>query len=742
MRGVARAGVQVPLPELRTSILLFLGLAIAFGGLHSVLADADWWWAGTGIIFLVFGTALAVRTVLRSRSAGTIAAALVAIAAITLGFGGQTAFLGVIPTVDTWSRFGQIWTHGQESISQQSIPATAGEGITLILCVTIASIAVAMDAMALWLRAPALAGIPLLLVLIVPNVVDPSLADATFFVPVAIIFLLLIRPRIRRSQATAAFGFGAVAVLGALLLPLALPSVVTTNNTQALGGFLTNGINPMIDLGRNLRQSTAMTALTYTSTNFNGEYLRLTTLDTFVGTEWRPDTVRPITGNDIAKIGAAPGLGARVATAKVTSRVTVANSVGQWLPVPYPATSVTGESGDWFWEPDALSVRSTSADMRGQKYTVKSLVVAPTSNQLKDAPSSSGSPLAQVPAGLDPVVAATAEAVTANAKTDYARAVALQDWFRGGDFTYSEKAPVAQGYDGSGLDVIPTFLSTKAGYCVHFASTMALMARTLGIPSRIVVGFLPGTPSTITGRPDIELFTVSSHDLHAWPELYFAGVGWVRFEPTPGRGIVPNFPAAPVDDPSTPNVDESTAVPTPATTTAPPTTAVPGDANNDPQSTAGSSKSGSTAPLGLLALSLVLLVLLVPAATREVIRRRRFGAIRRGECPATQAWTEIAETARDLGYAVSVASTPRDLAEELEYAAALAGPARDAILLLRAGVEGESFSRAESGEATVDSVQLVLHALRAKSSGSQRVRAALLPVTIVDRALAGRLRTS
>src|SRR4051812_33520091 len=145
-----------PAAEPRTSILLFLGLAIAFGGLHTVLADAGWWFQGTAIILFVFAGGLAARTFFRARWAGTIGAAIVAIAAVTLAFGGNTSILGVVPTFDTWSRFGSLWLHGQESIAQQAIPAQASEGIAFILCLTIASIAVAMDAMALWLRTPAL----------------------------------------------------------------------------------------------------------------------------------------------------------------------------------------------------------------------------------------------------------------------------------------------------------------------------------------------------------------------------------------------------------------------------------------------------------------------------------------------------------------------------------------------------------------------------------------------------------
>ena len=73
------------------------------------------------------------------------------------------------------------------------------------------------------------------------------------------------------------------------------------------------------------------------------------------------------------------------------------------------------------------------------------------------------------------------------------------------------------------------FLSTKRGFCVQFASAYAVMARTLGIPARVAVGFTPGTLAD--GR-----YHVTSHDAHAWPEIYLTGIGWTHlFDPTPAQ---------------------------------------------------------------------------------------------------------------------------------------------------------------------------------------------------------------
>ncbi len=111
----------------------------------------------------------------------------------------------------------------------------------------------------------------------------------------------------------------------------------------------------------------------------------------------------------------------------------------------------------------------------------------------------------------------------AGAESRYDQALALQQWFRnGGRFTYSLDAP-----DTSDRDAVEAFLEDRRGYCVQFASTMALMARALGIPARVAIGFLPGE------QVQPNRWQIRANDAHAWPELYFEGVGWVRFEPTP-----------------------------------------------------------------------------------------------------------------------------------------------------------------------------------------------------------------
>jgi Transglutaminase-like superfamily len=118
-----------------------------------------------------------------------------------------------------------------------------------------------------------------------------------------------------------------------------------------------------------------------------------------------------------------------------------------------------------------------------------------------------------------------AQRVAGRAKTPYEAVLALESWLRQtGGFTYDETPPRSKR-----SPLVDFVTRTKAGYCQHFAGAMAVMLRMLGIPSRVAVGFTSGTRDDGT-------WVVTDHEAHAWVEVWFAGVGWIPFDPTPGRG--------------------------------------------------------------------------------------------------------------------------------------------------------------------------------------------------------------
>ena len=102
--------------------------------------------------------------------------------------------------------------------------------------------------------------------------------------------------------------------------------------------------------------------------------------------------------------------------------------------------------------------------------------------------------------------------------------MALQHWFtQPGRFTYSLNVSEP----GTAQALIDFLTKDRRGYCQQFAFAMAVLARLLDIPSRVAVGYTEGSP---LGH---DRWQVRTSDAHAWPELYFPGAGWLRFEPTP-----------------------------------------------------------------------------------------------------------------------------------------------------------------------------------------------------------------
>jgi len=121
---------------------------------------------------------------------------------------------------------------------------------------------------------------------------------------------------------------------------------------------------------------------------------------------------------------------------------------------------------------------------------------------------------------------ARARAVAGDTPSPYAAAVALERWLRTtGGFTYSTRPPATPGVP----PLAGFVLDTKTGYCQHFAGSMALMLRLLGVPARVAVGF-------VRGKYRDGAWIITDHDAHAWVEVWFRGYGWLPFDPTPGRG--------------------------------------------------------------------------------------------------------------------------------------------------------------------------------------------------------------
>lgn len=163
------------------------------------------------------------------------------------------------------------------------------------------------------------------------------------------------------------------------------------------------------------------------------------------------------------------------------------------------------------------------------RYEADSDIATPSAPELRaagqDYPGQIAAVYLRLPA-LDPRVPRLAAQVTASAKTNFDKAAALENHLRTryGYTLQLPRTPVN--------DPIANFLfERKQGHCEYFASSMAVMLRTLGIPSRVVNGFRTDEFNDLTGN-----YVVRAKDAHAWVEAYFPGYGWETFDPTPGGG--------------------------------------------------------------------------------------------------------------------------------------------------------------------------------------------------------------
>ncbi len=699
--------------------LALFGAALLFGfaGLGPLLEGWAWWLI-TAVTVLLPLLAIGIASAVARRPwVPVVAGFATAIATLSFGYARDVSILAVIPSGGTFERWAGLVGEGIQSIATQRSPADATEGILFLLAI-LAVVSVTFFAPALD-RVPAVAALPLLVVLDIPVAVRAGEAQPLWFVLVAACYLALLRVGRRRMPLPTVVATAAVVVAGSLVLPAFFPE--PPDEPAATGPGIGTGLNPLVDLGDDLRRNDDVTALTYRSDASGGLYLRLATLDEFTGITWIPDASTD-PDNTVDDFPVAPGLADEVPRASYTAEVEIGDVSGRWLPLPYPATAVTGLEGDWSWDAEGLTVRSESSNARDQSYEVRFLDVEPDAAQLTaDLPAEVDERYLDLPNVMPAVIRRTAEAVAGTGST-YEKAIALQDYFANGDFTYSTETPVEENYDGTGVGVIERFLDEKSGYCIHFASAMAVMAREVGIPSRMVVGFLPGTRDSTGGGRD---YVVSSSDLHAWPELYFEGIGWLRFEPTPGRGALPDYSSlAAVDDPATPEFEGQNpeAAPAVAPTTAPTTTPTERPVEDDPVQ---ATRQDPTLVVMLIAAALIA-ALLVPAATRVVIRSRRMRRVREGDAAA--AWAEVRDTAHDHGWSAPDSETPRQLGARLAAVVDL-----PAVQRLQTRVESAAYDRPGAPRMTPADVDALRHAIAAATPLGVRLQAVFLPPSLVAR---------
>jgi hypothetical protein len=258
--------------------------------------------------------------------------------------------------------------------------------------------------------------------------------------------------------------------------------------------------------------------------------------------------------------------------------------------------------------------------------------------------------------------------LTASADTDFERALFIEAFLRGDNFTYD--ATIDPGHSAQNIEdwlIDPDSPNYHTGYCEQFATAMAVMARTLGMPSRVILGFAPG---------DVDAngtVTVRQSDAHSWVEIWFPEQGWVKFDPTPRRqadnpglvnslGFDPrNYIPISEDNPEETERGANNAFNPPDRDQlleellgeAPTPDALDGSG------LLGEESDGFSLPLAIGA-ALAAALAVIPGF-KWWRRRRRLERLKTGDI--TGAWNEIIDQLTDLGAGVPPSSTPLEVAK-------------------------------------------------------------------------------
>ena len=590
---------------------------------------------------------------------------------------------------EDWSA---AWTSAENYLPP--IPTNVpGIAPLLVPCGAVALFVV--DVLACWMRRVPLAGLPLLAVYCVPISVIGNGVSSLVFLLAAAGFLLMMflhesahitrwgRPLGGTSAAADPGGFGvstgaskasATTVGGAsLVLAVVLPLFIPTLHLNGLGLFGPGGdgdgvkvVNPIVDMRRNLHRGNDVPLLTVKTDDPDPTYMRIAVLTQFNGVEWTSGD-RAIIDSQTAS-GLLPfseeGLALNVPTDPHNYTVSATNAFdSRWLPTMFPISSITAP-GDWHWDASTMDFISgnDATNAAGLAWTMTATKPRLSSYSMINslsAPLSIQTAFTAIPSSLPNFVSDLATTVTEHADSRFEQAVMLQNWFRE-NFRYSLKSQ-----PGDGNQALLQFLAPgkggRVGYCEQFAAAFAVMARTLSMPTRVAIGFL--SPQK-TGNDE---YVYSAHDMHSWPEVYFRGSGWVRFEPTPPRrtGTAPSYTADRVLKPGRGKQSNDGGGKVPTETTSAPSRRI------EDTTPGGNASSSTQLPWAWIGSALVVLALCVAGAlVPSAVRRRR--RIRRLDGGVEQAWAELRDTAVDLGVRWPASRSPHETGYQL---AAWFGPA-------------------------------------------------------------------
>ncbi|MGQ0745137.1 MAG: transglutaminaseTgpA domain-containing protein [Acidimicrobiales bacterium] len=516
--------------------------------------------------------AAVARRRLASAGWGAAVSVIGLIALIGWGALGETTWFG-LPTWATFSTGWDLMADAWFRFGREVAPTPGSEGFVIAGAMAIWVAGALADAFAFRARTRFEALVPSFTLVLFGAVLGTGIGargTALGYMAAVLIFLAASEPRFwwrmasqpgysadsgsRFSQMTRSFGQsrwpGAAVVGGGALILASLTGPALAGATgepawrqRGSAAAERTTVSPLVDIRSRLLDQSNQALFTVRASR--AAYWRLTSLDSFDGTLWSSrgsyraiDQVLPDGPGQPAASSSDESDSGRPGPDRVMQEVEIAGLDSIWLPAAFRPVRIgavtAGPRGDparlrTTFDPDSASLVTDRPTVIGARYQVESHTASLTAASLSRGSAASfpgRDRYLALPADIDPRVRQLAADLVRGKPAGYAQARALQDFFRSG-FRYSLDVP-----PGHGTDAMVRFLfETRTGYCEQFAGTYAALARMVGLPARVAVGFTPGSAAADG------VATVRGTNAHAWPEVFLAPHGWVPFEPTPGRAV-------------------------------------------------------------------------------------------------------------------------------------------------------------------------------------------------------------
>lgn len=745
----AMAPEQPPVDRLWVGPSLVAALSVIGGSsaLSAIVSGGSWVVPLVEVIGVIWLLGIGCR-LLRSPAPITVLVQFAGLVIALTGLFATSGWLGFIPNGRVLHETGDLLSGAWQQILGTVPPAPATVELSFLICLTVGTTGLIVDFLVAEARSPALVALPLLCLYSVPASIATDLLPWWSFAAPAALYAVLLA--ITAHTGARSQGRTTVGLVATALVIAAVGTTVAVVGGDAVHGIGTEGrlprnatgtseigLSPFISLRGDLQRGTPANLLRVTGLP-DPDYLRTVPLMTFDGdkSEWYPTGL----SDDGAADGTLPGVDPDGATA-AQIRVTSLQFADVYLPIYARTVSVSGLAGGWQWDKNLSAVHRDSK-VNPKSYTMRSAFPKLTSAELEQDTTTPTADTVALPSSIPDKVHQLAETVTASATTDFEKADALRKYFTNpaNGFKYSLHVP-----PGNTGNPLTDFLANKQGFCEQYASTMAVMLRTLNIPTRVAVGFTQGE------RQADGSYLITTNDAHAWVEVKFDKYGWVRFDPTPltgGEGNQQGFAEAAG---GTGGAATSSATTTSSQTVAPIKGLAADTKTSRAQQTGAAATTDSAAaatPTGLAAVSagiwwalfvvvLLAVLLILPTLVRRMRRRHRLTSAGTGGAgAATAAWAEVEDLILDHGLPMSATESTRATANRLARTSRLTENARSRLRGLVIAAEQEWYG-AEPGTSNADGKELVA-AVSAVGESLDRSS----PMSLADRLLPRSVRPS